>query len=107
MDGYRGKSVVYRVKRKHKNVLNMQQALWSCRAVSTIALTVGIVEPRDEPAQLHRIVDMVEAHLRQAQEETEQATQALMQVQGVLVKQRQAEEQENIDLQAKFDEEKA
>jgi hypothetical protein len=22
MDGYRGKSVVYRVKRKHKNVLN-------------------------------------------------------------------------------------
>jgi hypothetical protein len=61
----------------------------------------------DEPAQLHRLADTVEAHLRRAQEETEQATQALKQVQGVLVEQRRAAEQENISLQAKFDEEKA
>jgi hypothetical protein len=44
-------------------------------------------EPKlgDEPIQLHRLVDIVEARLRQAQEETEQTTQALKQVQGVLV----------------------
>jgi hypothetical protein len=54
-----------------------------------------------------RLADTVEAHLRRAQEETEQATQALMQVQGVLVEQRRAAEQEKISLQAKFDEEKA
>jgi hypothetical protein len=36
-----------------------------------------------------------------------QATQALTQVQGVLVEQRSAAEQENLSLQVKFDEEKA
>jgi chromosome segregation ATPase len=61
----------------------------------------------DEPTQLHRLAETVEAHLRRAQEETEQATQALTQVQGVLVEQHRAAEQENISLQAKFDEEKA
>jgi hypothetical protein len=34
----------------------------------------------DEPTQLHRIADTVEARLRRAQEETTQATQALAQV---------------------------
>jgi hypothetical protein len=61
----------------------------------------------DEPAQLHRLADTVEARLRRAQEEIEQATQALKQVQGVLVEQCRATEQENISLQEKFDEEKA
>jgi hypothetical protein len=61
----------------------------------------------DEPAQLCRLVDATEAHLRRAQEETEQATQDLTQVQGVLVEQRRAAEQEKISLQVKFDEEKA
>jgi hypothetical protein len=61
----------------------------------------------DEPAQLHRIADTVEARLRRAQEETMQATQALVQVQGVLVEQRRAAEQEKSALQVKFDEEKA
>jgi hypothetical protein len=70
----------------------VQQALQSSRAVSTAPLTTGTVEPGDEPAQLHRIVDMVEAHLRRAQEDTAQATQALTQVQGVLVEQRSAAE---------------
>jgi hypothetical protein len=70
----------------------VQQALQSSRTVSTAPLTAGTVEPGDEPAQLHRIVDMVEAHLRRAQEDTVQATQALTQVQGVLVEQRSAAE---------------
>jgi hypothetical protein len=62
----------------------VQQALQSSRAVSTAPLTVGTPELGDEPAQLHRIVDTVEAHLRRAQEETTQATQALAQAQGDL-----------------------
>jgi hypothetical protein len=70
----------------------VQQALQSSRAVSTAPLTAGTVEPGDEPTQLHRIADMVEAHLRRAQEDTVQATQALTQVQGVLVEQRSAVE---------------
>jgi hypothetical protein len=60
----------------------------------------------DEPAQLHRLADAVEARLRRAQEETEQATQALKQVQGIIVEQHRVAEQEKVALQAKFEEEK-
>jgi hypothetical protein len=61
----------------------------------------------DEPAQLHRIVDIVEAHLRRVQEETTQATQDVVQVQGLLVEQHSVAEREKIILQAKWDEEKS
>jgi transcriptional regulator of met regulon len=60
-----------------------------------------------ELAQIHCLADTVKAHLQRAQEETSQATHALTQVQGVLVEKRSATEQENLALQAKFDEEKA
>jgi hypothetical protein len=70
-------------------------------------LLPGEPELGDEPAQLHRLADTVEAHLRRAQEETTQATQALTQVQGVLVEKRSAAEWENLSLQVKFDEEKS
>jgi hypothetical protein len=59
-----------------------------------------------EPAQLHLLADTVEAHLRQAQEKIEQATQALTQVQGVLIEKHSATERENISLQEKFDDRK-
>jgi hypothetical protein len=62
----------------------VQQALQSSRAVSTVPLSAGTTELGDEPAQLHRIADTVEARLRRAQEETTQATQALAQVQKTL-----------------------
>jgi hypothetical protein len=42
----------------------VQQALHSSHAVSMVLLIAGTVEPGDEPAQLHHIVDKVEAHLR-------------------------------------------
>jgi hypothetical protein len=73
---------------------------------SPLPLPSGELELGDEPAQLHRVADVVEAHLRRAQEEAEQATQALKQVQGVLIEQRRVAEQEKISLQTKFDEEK-
>jgi hypothetical protein len=85
----------------------VQQALQSSRAVSTVPLSAGTSELGDEPAQLHRIADTVEACLRRAQEETTQATQALAQVQKDLEEKCSAAEWENISLQAKWDEEKA
>jgi hypothetical protein len=70
----------------------VQQALQSSRAVSTVPLPSKTPELGDEPAQLHQITDTVEAHLRRAQEETTQATQALAQVQGVLEEKRSTAE---------------
>jgi len=52
----------------------VQQALHSNRSVSTLPLSLGTPELGDEPAQLHRFIDIVEAHLQWAQEETSQAT---------------------------------
>jgi hypothetical protein len=72
-----------------------------------VPLTTGTVELGDEPAQLHRITDMIEARLRQAQEDREKSTQALTQVQGVLVEQCSAAEREKIALQVQWDKEKA
>jgi hypothetical protein len=49
------------------------------RAVSTASLSAGDIEVGDEPAQLRRLADSTEAHLRRVQEEKEQATEALKQ----------------------------
>jgi hypothetical protein len=75
--------------------------------VSTVPLSSGEPELGDEPAQLRRLADAVEARLRRAQEEVEQATQTLKQVQGDIVEQRRIAEQEKVSLQAKFEAEKA
>jgi hypothetical protein len=85
----------------------MQQALQSSRTVSTAPPPLGTPELGDEPAQLHRIADTVEAHLRRAQEETTQATQALAQAQEDLLEKRSTAEREKLSLQVKFDEEKS
>jgi hypothetical protein len=61
----------------------------------------------DEPAQLYRLADATEAHLRHAQEETEQATKTLKKVQKVVIEQCRAAQQEKASLQTKFEEEKA
>jgi hypothetical protein len=53
-----------------------------------VPLPLGEPELGDESTQLHRLADTVEAHLRRAQEEIKQATQALKQVQGVLIEKR-------------------
>jgi hypothetical protein len=71
-----------------------------------VPLPSGEPELGDEPAQLRRLADATEARLRRAQEETEQATQALKQVQGVLVEQCRLAEQEKVSLQMKFEKEK-
>jgi hypothetical protein len=42
----------------------IQLALHSSRAVPTAPLSTGNIEVGDEPAQLHRIADATETHLR-------------------------------------------
>jgi NTP pyrophosphatase (non-canonical NTP hydrolase) len=63
----------------------VQQALQSSRAVSTVPLSARTSEIGDEPAQIHWIADTVEAHLQREQEETAQAIQALAQAQEDLL----------------------
>jgi hypothetical protein len=85
----------------------VQQALQSSYAVSTTPLPLETPELGDEPDQLHRITDTVESHLRRAQEETTQDTQALAQVHEDLEEKHSAAEREKLALQVKWDEEKA
>jgi hypothetical protein len=55
-------------------IQGVQQALQSIRVVSTAPLSAGTSDLGDETNQLHCIIDTVEAHLQQAQEETSQST---------------------------------
>jgi hypothetical protein len=45
-------------------IQGVQQELQSSPAVSTAPLPLGTLEMGDEPAQLHRIADTIEAHLQ-------------------------------------------
>ena len=76
------KEIIEKQEAKHEKMYNyieielqgVKQELQSSRVVPTMPLTTGTIELEDEPAQLRWIVDMVEVHLRQAQEDTAQAT---------------------------------
>jgi hypothetical protein len=69
-------TMFHRIEAELKGV---QQALYSSHAVSTAPLSSGGIEVGDVPAQLCRLADLIEALLRRAQEEKEQATEALKQ----------------------------
>jgi hypothetical protein len=84
-----------------------QQALQSSQAVSMAPLTMEISGTGDEPTQLRQITEKVEARLRRAQEDIAKATQALVQAQSTHEEQQRKEEQEQLDLQAKWEEEKS
>jgi hypothetical protein len=49
----------------------VQQALYSIQAVPTASLSAGDIEVGDEPSQLRRLEDSIEAHLHHVQEEKE------------------------------------
>jgi hypothetical protein len=85
----------------------VQQALQSSRAVSTVPLISGTSRTGDEPTHLHQIANQVKARLQRAQEDTTQATQALMQELKELLGQWSEEEWEKLSLKEKWDEEKA
>jgi DNA-directed RNA polymerase subunit L len=57
----------------------------------------------DELVQLRKIADIVEVHLRHAQEEKVQATQALKKAQEEIIEQCQSAQQEKNALQEKFE----
>jgi hypothetical protein len=80
------------------------QALHSSQVVSTAPLISETSRTGDEPTQLHQIIDQVKAHLRRAQEDTMQATQALMQEQTTLLEQQKDPEWENFSLKVTWDE---
>jgi DNA primase len=70
-------------------------------------LISGTSRTGDEPTHLHQIANQVEARLQRAQEDTTQATQALMQALKELLGQWSEEEWEKLSLKEKWDEEKA
>jgi hypothetical protein len=84
----------------------VQQALQSSRVVSSAPLPEGTPKEGNEPVQLRKIADIVEVHLRKAQEETVQATQALKKAQEEIIEQHQAAQQEKDTLQEKFEEDR-
>jgi hypothetical protein len=61
----------------------------------------------DEPTQLHKLADVTEAHLGQAEAEKYQATMDLKQSQEEMVEERWVSQKEKNDLQTKFGEAKA
>jgi hypothetical protein len=85
----------------------VQQELHYIQAISTMPLIRETSGIGDDPTQLHQIIDQIEARLRRSQEDTTQATQALMQAQKAILEQQNEAEQEKMALKAKWDEEKA
>jgi hypothetical protein len=68
--------IFYSTMKQNKNpcMISLKKRLkeyHSSRAVPTVSLLVGNIEVGDEPAQLHRIIDVMEACLRHVQEEKE------------------------------------
>jgi hypothetical protein len=82
----------------------LQGVQQSLQSICVVSIALGEPKLGDEPAQLHRLTDTVEARLQRVQEETKKSTQALTQVQGVLIEKRSAAEQENLSLPMNFDE---
>jgi hypothetical protein len=85
----------------------VQQALQSSHAVSTVPPSSEAPDLGDDLDQLHRLADATEAHLHHAQEEIEQATEALKKVQKVVIKKHRVAKKEKVALQTNFEEEKA
>ena len=65
--------------RIEKELKDIQQAIYSIRAVPTTHSSSKSAELGDEPTQIRRLADAIEARLRQVHEEKEKATKALKQ----------------------------
>jgi predicted nucleic acid-binding Zn-ribbon protein len=84
----------------------VQQALYSSRIVSTALLASEAVELGDEPTQLRRIADAIEARLRRVQEEKEHSTEALKEAKEEALEQIRILQQEKYDMRANFEEDR-
>jgi hypothetical protein len=65
--------------RIEKELKDIQQAIQSSCAMSTMPSSTKSVELGDEPTQLCRLADAIETRLHQVQEEKEKAIEALKQ----------------------------
>jgi hypothetical protein len=74
--------------------------------VSTAPSSTENIELGDEPTQLRRLADATEAHLHRAQEEKEQATEALKQEKEEVLEKLWVVQQEKDDLRVKFEEDR-
>jgi hypothetical protein len=83
----------------------VQRALQSNCVVSTVPMPEGTPEAGDESVQLCRIFDLIEVHLRKAEEVTVQDNQALKHTHEEIIEQCQATQQEKEVIQEKFDKE--
>jgi hypothetical protein len=92
--------------RIEEELRGVQKSLHSSCAVSTAPPPSKEIALGDECAQLRRIADVTEAHLRRVQEENEQATVALKQAQEEVIEKCRVAQQEKDDLQAKFAEDR-
>jgi hypothetical protein len=92
--------------RIEKELRDIQQAIYSSRAVSTVPSSSEIVELGDEPTQLRRLADATEARLHRVQEEKEQATEALKQEKEEALEKLRVAQQEKDEIRAKFEEDK-
>jgi hypothetical protein len=66
----------------------VQRSLQSSCATPMTPLLEGTIEEGDESVQLRKIADIVEVHLRNAEEATTQVTQALQTTQEKIIEQR-------------------
>jgi hypothetical protein len=92
--------------RIEKELRDIQQAIHSSRAVPTAPSSTENVELGDEPTQLRRLADATEVRLHRAQEEKEQATEALKKEKEEVLEKLQVAQKEKDELRAMFEEDK-
>jgi hypothetical protein len=92
--------------RIEKELKDIQQAIQSSCAVSTVPSSIENIELGDEPTQLRRLADATEARLHRVQEEKEQATEALKQEKEEVLEKLRVAQQEKDDIREKFKEDR-
>jgi len=92
--------------RIEKELRDIQQAIHSSRAVPIVPSSAENVELGDEPTQLQRLANATEVWLRRAQEEKEQATEALKKEKEEVLEEIQVKKKEKDELTVMFEEDK-
>jgi hypothetical protein len=93
-------------KKIEKELKDIKQALYSSHAVSTTPSSSKNVELGYDPTQLRRLVDATEVRHRRAQEEEEQATEALKQEKEEALEKLWVVQQDKDDIRMKFEEDR-
>ena len=94
-------------KRIEKELQEIQQAIHSSCVVPTMPSSSMITELGDEPTQLQRLVDAIEARIHRVHEVKEKATEALKKEKEEVLEKLQAAQKEKYEMQAMFEEDKA